>query len=268
VTLLPSYLVAMWATVRRDAAIFVSYRLRTVSQILGLLFSLTTFYYVARLVRPDAVGGHDRYFAFVVVGIVTVAVLGAALNTSQNVRLELMQGNFERMLVSPVGPAAGVISLALFPVLYASVVAVVVLLVAVGIFSIPLSVAGVPVALLVAGLATLAFIAVGMAFVALLIAFKSASGATWFISGMSLLGGAYFPVKLFPGWLRWVSQVQPFTPSVDLLRHALVGARLVEPVWLEVLKLGAFTAVLMPISMVMVWLAVQWSRRRGTITEY
>jgi ABC-type multidrug transport system permease subunit len=268
VTLFGSYLGAMWATVRRDAAIFVSYRFRTVSQILGMLFSLTTFYYVARLVRPDAVGSRHQYFAFVVVGIVTVAILAAALTTSQNVRLELMQGNFERMLVSPLGPAGGIVSLALFPILYATVVAGVVLLVAVGVFSIPLNLAGVPGAVLVVGLAAVAFMSIGMVFVAMLLAFKSASGATWFISGIGLLGGAYFPIRLFPGWIRWVSEIQPFTPAVDLLRHQLVGTALVSPAWLEILRMGAFSAVLAPLSLAAVWLAVQWSRRRGTITEF
>ena len=262
------YLGAVWATVKRDAAIFVSYRFRFVTQILGMLFSLTTFYYIAKLVRPGAVGTRAHYYAFVVVGIVIVAVLTAALATSQNVRLELMQGNFERMLISPLGPVAGVVSLAVFPIAYASVFASSMLMLAVVIFAIPLHVAGIPLALAVGALGALAFAGIGLLFVAALLAFKSTMGTTWVIAGLSLLGGAYFPVKLFPGWIQWASEVQPFTPSVDLLRHLLVGTPSLQPVSLELLKLAGFTVVLLPTSLGVVWLAVQLSCRRGTIMEY
>jgi ABC-2 type transport system permease protein len=104
--------------------------------------------------------------------------------------------------------------------------------------------------------------------VAGLLAFKSATGATWVIASLGLLGGAYFPIKLFPSWIRWASEVQPFTPAVDLLRHLLLGTRPLQPVWLEFLKLGGFTAVLIPASTAVLWLAIQSSRRRGTIMEY
>lgn len=262
------YLGAVWATVRRDAAIFASYRLRFLTQILTMLFSLGTFYYIAKLVRPDAVGTRNHYFAFVVVGIVIVSVLTAALATAQTARLELMQGNFERMLISPLGPVGGVIALAAFPVVYASAFASSMLALAVAVFGVPLHVGGIPLAVAVGGLGAVAFASIGLLFVAALLAFKSAAGATWVISGLSLLGGAYFPVKLFPGWIRWASEVQPFTPSVDLLRHLLVGTRSLQPVWVELLKLGGFAAVLTPMSLAAMWLAVHFSRRRGTLTEF
>ena len=262
------YLGAMLATVKRDAVIFVSYRFRFAGQAVAMLFTLAMFFYISKLVRPDAVGPHSHYYAFAVVGIVIMAVLTSALSTSQVVRMELMQGNFERILISPMGPVGGVVAVAAFPILYSIFFASAMLTLAVGIFGIPVHTLGIPLALVVAALAAVAFACIGFLFVAALLAFKSASGATWVIAGLSLLGGAYFPVRLFPGWIRWTSEVQPFTPSVDLLRHLLVGTKTVQPVWAELIKLGAFTAALIPLSIGLLWLAVGWSRRRGTITEY
>jgi ABC-2 type transport system permease protein len=88
------------------------------------------------------------------------------------------------------------------------------------------------------------------------------------VAGLSLLGGAYFPIRLFPGWIRWASDVQPFTPTVDLLRHLLIGTRPVEPVWLDLVKLAGFTAVLIPLAITALWLAINLSRRRGTILDF
>jgi ABC-2 type transport system permease protein len=267
-TVVGCYLGAIGATIRRDAAIFASYRLRFATQVLTMLFTLTMFFYIAKLVRPDAVGPHGDYYAFAVVGIVIMSVLTSALTTATVVRMELMQGNFERMLVSPLGPVGGVLAVAAFPILYSVLFAGLMLTLAVSLFGIPLHPAGIPPALVVAGLSAVAFAGIGFLFVAGLLAFKSAMGVTWVIAGLSLLGGAYFPVRLFPGWIRWTSEVQPLTPAVDLLRHLLVGASAIHPVWLELLKLVGFIAVLIPTSTLLLWFAVRWSRRRGTIIEY
>lgn len=262
------YGAAVGATIRRDWLVFTSYRMRLASQLLGLLFSLTMFYFISRLVRVNAVGLSNHYYAFAVIGIVIMSVLTASLTASQLVRAELMQGNFERVMVSPLGPIGGIVAVMAFPILYAVALAAVMLGLAAGIFGIPIDGTGVPLSLVVAGLGTAAFAGIGLLFVSMLLAFKSSLGATGVIAGLSLLGGAYFPVALFPGWIRWVSDVQPFTPTVDLLRHLLIGTPALQPEWLELMKLGGFTAVLVPLALSTLRLAIRASRRRGTILEY
>ena len=167
------------------------------------------------------------------VGIVTTAVLTSALGSVQIVRMELMQGNFERILISPMGPVWGVVAVAAFPIAYSTVFAGVMLALASLLFGVPLLVAGIAPALGVGILGALCLACIGLLFVGALIAFKSSLGATWVIAGLTLLGGAYFPLRLFPGWIRWTSDVQPYTPTVDLLRHLLIGTRPVEAVWIE-----------------------------------
>jgi ABC-2 type transport system permease protein len=267
-TVAMSYADAMFATMKRDAVIWFSYRMRMVTQLLAMLFTLTMFYYVGKIVRPDAVGKNGQYFAFVVVGIVTMTVLTSALNTCELIRMELMAGTFERILISPLGPVGGVMAVAAFPILYSTVFSGLMLVLAVGIFGVPVHPAGIPEALPIAAFGAIAFACLGLLFVGGLLAFKSAMGATWVVAALSLLGGVYFPIRLFPGWIRWASEVQPFTPAVDLLRHLLVGTPSAQPIWLELVKLGGFTAVLMPGSAAVLWGAVRLARRRGTIMEY
>jgi ABC-2 type transport system permease protein len=262
------YAGAVAATVKRDAAVFASYRTRLVSQVLAMLITMTMFYYVSKLVRPGVVGPQGRYFAYVVVGIVAMSVLTAALNTGQLVRMELLAGTFERMVISATGPVAGVVALAVFPVLYAIGLAAVMLVVAAGIFGFPILLGGIPGALAVVALAAIAFTCIGLVFAAGVLAFKSAMGATWVIAAFSLLGGVYFPLKLIPGWIRWFSDVQPFTPGVDMLRHLLLGTPASQSVTVELVKLVGFSAALMPLAVGVLWLAVNASRRRGTLIEY
>jgi len=49
---------------------------------------------------------------------------------------------------------------------------------------------------------------------------QTVMGASFIVSAISLVAGLYFPISLLPGYLRWASDVQPFTPAVDLLRHS------------------------------------------------
>ncbi len=53
---------------RRDAAVFLSYRLRFVAQVASTLFTLLLFYYISRLVRVEMFPSPDDYFAFATVG--------------------------------------------------------------------------------------------------------------------------------------------------------------------------------------------------------
>jgi ABC-2 type transport system permease protein len=267
-SVLAPYAGAVLATMKRDAHIFLSYRLRVFSQVTAMLFSLLLFYYVGKLIPAGEIGPHGQYFAFAVVGIVTTAVLTSALGSVQIVRMELMQGNFERILISPLGPVWGVVAVAAFPIVYSTVFAGAMLALAALLFGVPVLPAGIAPALGVGILGALCLACIGLLFVGALIAFKSSLGATWVIAGLSLQGGAYFPLRLFPSWIRWTSEVQPYTPTVDLLRHLLIGTRPVEAVWLELAKLVGFAIVLMPVAGGVLWLAVKVSRRRGTIMEF
>ena len=104
--------------------------------------------------------------------------------------------------------------------------------------------------------------------IAALLAFKSSAGITWVIAGVGLVGGVYFPLSLFPGWIRWAGSVQPLTPTIDLLRHLLVGTPLAHPAGAEWLKLGAFAAVLLPLATYVLALGLKFSRAQGTVMEY
>jgi hypothetical protein len=62
--------------------------------------------------------------------------------------------------------------------------------------------------------------------------------------------------------------VQPFTPTVELLRNVLVGTPLPQPFWVELLRVGAFALALVPVAVVGLRLALRIARRNGTLMEY
>lgn len=261
---------AGWAVVRRDFKLALSYRLRFFTQLLSAFFSLTLFYYLSRLVQVEAFESPDAYYAFAVIGLVILQVLNSALASPPgSLRQELVAGTFERMVLSPFGPVGGAISTIVFPFLYALVTGIFMLGFASLAFGLDLEWATVPLVVPVAMLGAFAFAPFGVALLAMVLVVKQvAAGTTWIIAGISLIAGLYFPVSLLPDWIEWASEVQPFTPAVELMRHLLVGTELSDPAWLDLLRLAGFAAVLMPLSVWLLRKAIRTSRRTGTIIEY
>ena len=265
-----SYAGAAAALVKRDALIFASYRTRFVTQFLNAAFTLTLFYFVSRLVRVQPFGSPDDYYAFAVVGLVILQVITATLlTTSSTVRQELVAGTFERLVVSPFGAIGGILAMTVFPVVMALVTGIAMLTFAGLVFGLPIEPLTAPLAIPVGLLGALSFAPFALLVGAAVLAFKQAvSGVGYLLAGFAIVAGVYFPVSLLPEWIRWASDVQPFTPAVDLMRHLLVGTELKESAWWELARLAGFAAVLLPPAVWTLSRALRFGQRRGTITEY
>jgi ABC-2 type transport system permease protein len=261
---------AGFAVVKRDFRMMTSYRFRFVSTLFGAFFSLTLFYYISRLVRVEAFASPDAYYAFAVTGLITLQLLNSTLQTPPgSLRQELVAGTFERIVTTPFGPVGTALAMMVFPFLFALALALVMLGFSGVVFGVSLHWATLPLVIPLSALGAAAFAAFGVALLALtLLAKQILAGTTFIVAGISLIAGLYFPVTLLPDWIEWTSDVQPFTPSVDLLRWALIGRPLPDPAWLDLVRVVGFTAVLLPLAVLLLRKAVRVSQRRGTITEY
>jgi ABC-2 type transport system permease protein len=259
------------AIVRRDFLITVSYRTRFATHLLSTFFSLALFHFISRLVHVSTFHSAEDYFSFVVIGLVTLQVLNSTLQIPPGtLRGELVAGNFERLLCSPLGAVRGMLAMMVFPLLYAIATAIAMLALAGIVFGVHLRWATVALVVPVGILGAVSFAPFGVLFLAtVLVAKQAMTSATFVIAGISLVAGLYFPVEVLPAWMRWLSDVQPFTPAVDLMRHVMVyGSPLHDSVAVELAKMAGFSAVLMPLSVWALTAALRWSRRRGTVLEY
>jgi ABC-2 type transport system permease protein len=256
--------------VRRDLLMTTSYRTTAISSAISLVLGLALFHFLSRLVHIDAFASPDDYYAYVVIGLVILQVLNSTFVTVPTVlRQELVAGTFERLVLSPFGAVRAILASCVFPLLYATVTGLFMLLIAALAFGMPVRWETVGVAIPVGMLAALSFAPFGLFAASTVLVFKQAvSGMTWIVAGMAIVAGLYFPVAMLPDWLQWASEVQPFTPAVDVLRHLYVGSPLRDPAWLSILKLVGFCAALLPLSLLAVDRALRVAARKGTITEY
>lgn len=264
-----AYWDAAVAILRRDWTTYKSYSAQLITVPITMFVGMCLFYYVSRLVQVSAYGDPDRYFSFVVVGMLTLMVLQSTLMVATSVRSELVAGTFERLVLSPFGSAAGVASMMLFPFVVSVVTATISMLVAAAVFGLPLQWStawlAYPVALLGAG----TFAALGMLFAATVMIFKRmVAGAGLLLTLISFTSGVYFPVTLLPDWIEWFSDVQPFTPAIELFRHVLLDAPVTPDPWTLGLKIAAFVAVMIPVGFLGLRGATRLGQRTGTIIEY
>lgn len=255
--------------VRRDWVVFKSYRSNSVSRVVNAVASVTLFYFISRLIGIRG-AGPDAYFAFVVVGMVIMQTLNATLASAPaDVRSELMTGQFERILVSPFGPLAGLLSMMVFPTLLALGTGVAMVLSGIVLFGMPVAGATIALAIPMAVLISIAFLPFAIMLASAVLAFNRVPpGAGYVVTGLALISGLYFPTELLPDGVRWLSAVQPFSPAVELLRHLISGASTSQAPLILVARLLAFALVLGPISFVVLQRALDIGRRRGSLCEY
>jgi ABC-2 type transport system permease protein len=265
-----AYADAAAGVVKRDILVFRSYRLRFVSQAIAGFPAVALSYYISRLVSVKSFRTPDEYFAYAVIGLVILQVLYSTVGAlPARVRQELVAGTFEKFVVSPFGAAAAVVSMTIFPFLLALFGGATTIAFAVLVFSMPMHWSTVAIAVPLALFGCLSFAPFALLGAGAVIFVKQAqTGTAFLVTGISFIAGFLFPVSLLPGWIRWMSDVQPFTPTVDLLRHVLAGSALHDALSMELLKMGLSATVLLPATVWILSAAIRLSQQRGTIIEY
>jgi ABC-2 type transport system permease protein len=205
----------------------------------------------------------------VVLGIIMVEILQSTMLVATGLQGELVAGTFERILLSPFGGVAAVLSMMILPFCMSFFSALITLFFATVVFGLQIHWETAGLAIPIAILGTGAFTAFGLIFACSAILFKQVvGGAGLMLTGIALVSGLYFPIALLPEWLKWFSNVQPFTPTVELLRHQLVQTPVTGSVLGDLAKIIGFVVVFLPISVLLLSRAMRLGQRRGTIIEY
>lgn len=260
---------AIVGIIKRDWITFSSYRAQLLSTLVGMVVSLTLYHFLSKLVRVSSFASPKAYFAFVVIGMVILQILQSTLGVAHTLRGELVAGTLERLVLSPFGAVAGMLSMMVFPFVTALVTSAALLAIATLVFGVDVQWSTAALAVPLAIVGTGVFAAFGMLMTATTLVFKRAAGGIGFVLTLiSLSSGLFFPIALLPGWVQWFSRVQPFTATVDLLRHVLVGTPLSTSALLELAKLGGFLVTMIPLSVIALRTAMRYAQRKGTIIEY
>jgi len=255
--------------VRRDFAITQSYKVAFYLDILLGVVDLCIYFFISETF-PQAtadLGGAPSYFAFVAVGLAVTIVIGAtSTQLAQRVREEQLTGTLEALTVQPLTATELSLGMAGLPFFFAMVRVAVYLIVAGTLLGVSFAGADWVGFTVVLATSAAALSGIGVALGGLVLVIKrGAVLAGLFTFALSLLGGAFFPVSVLPGWLQAIGEVVPTKFAFDGLRAALYQGGGWEG---DAVALAAIALVSLPVAMWLFGAALGYGRRSGTLVQY
>ncbi len=259
--------------VLRDFRMEVAYKVKLVSDLFYVVFTVVLYFYLSRLIGGSSPllerYGCD-YFSFVMVGVALANYLSAALQGyNENVRRFMVEGSLEAMFASPTPHHLLILYSSVWPIVYALLKTALQFLVAyVGFGFVPrrMDLWSTALSLL---LSTLMFSAIGMISASLLIVVKRGDPFNWlFIQLSHIFGGVLFPIEMLPPWGSLLSWLFPIRYALDATRRAMLTAASPRELWPELLILLAFVALLVPLGWYISVHLINHAKRSGTISLF
>jgi ABC-2 type transport system permease protein len=255
---------------RRDWLIARSYRAAYVLTLGSAMFNVLAYYFISQTFDGGdtaRLDGAPSYFAFALVGIViTTTVQSAALAVARRLREEQLTGTLEAIAGQPLRDAELALGLAGYPFVFSGLRTIVYMVVAGLLFGVSFGETDwIGFAAII--FTTTAFVlGLGLVIAALVLLVKRAESlAALATFGLAFLGGAFFPVEVFPGWLEEVARFAPTRLAYDGTRSALyTGGGWGD----DAVALLLIAAVAVPFGIWAFDRALRRQRRRGTLGEY
>jgi ABC-type multidrug transport system ATPase subunit/ABC-type multidrug transport system permease subunit len=264
----------MAALVKKDFLTEISYKLSFLLQLLGMFLYISSWYFLGKLVgiatmpSLEAYGGD--YFSFVLIGVAFNRYLGVGLNSfSQSLRGEQVIGTLEAMLATQTKASVIILASSLWDFILTSFHVLIYLLIGTFLFGVNLGKANILSALIILILTILSFSGFGIISASFIMVVKRGDPINWMISNTArLLGGVYYPITILPSWLQVLSHLLPVAYSLSAMRHALLQGYSLKALALDIVGLMFFSAVMLPVSLLVFGYAVKRAKVNGSLTQY
>lgn len=262
------------AFIRRDFQTQASYRLAFITRIVGMLISVSIFYFISQIlgtaVSPYLQRYGTDYFHFALLGIAFYPFIGLSVNSLAEAIHEYQQnGTLEVLFLSPTPILPALVMSTLWRYCWAFAESLFYLLVAGIFFQAHLDWSNIFSAVLIIFLTILANAGLGFINASFVLVTKRASPLARLLSLVtSLLAGVYYPVEVLPNWLQGFSRLLPATYSFDALRRTMLQSASLTDVGQNLLALAVFTVVLLPIGLVAFRYAVRWAKIDGSLSQF
>jgi len=260
------------AFVRRDFYIATSYKFNFVFSLMAGFFVVASFYFVSRLVdtslSPTLVTRFQTdYFSYVLIGLATAGLLHTGLaGFADSLRTGMTEGSLEMTFSCPIRPIWVLVLPCIWSFFFEALKGLVVVAFGILLFGADLSRAN-PLSALVVLLFTIASYSVfGILSASVIMIIKRGDVLNLaFAAASSIVAGAYFPIEVLPPWLGAFAKILPMTYAYDGLRSTLLSGANISGVTRELLVLGGFSLVGLPLAIGVANFAIGRAKRDGSL---
>lgn len=260
------------AFVLRDFYVATSYKFHFVFQLTAGFFIISFFYFMSQMMDAETTGRligrfQTDYFSYVLIGIAAAGFLQTGLSGfAERLRTGMTEGSLEMTFSCPIRPIWVLLLPCLWAFFFEALKAFIVVVMGVLIFGADLSMANLPACLVILLLTITSYSVFGILSASIIMVIKRGDPINLaFTAASSLIAGAYFPTELLPGWLSVIAKILPMTYAYDGLRMTLLtGAGLAE-IQVDIVFLGLFTIIGLPLAVWVAQAAVARSKQEGTL---
>jgi ABC-2 type transport system permease protein len=262
------------AFIVRDFRIESGYKMAFLIRIADSMVLLVLFYFLSQLITPSTspgLKGHGYgYLSFALIGLAFSRYFDLTLRMfSESIRLAQVTGCFEAMMSSQTGCISVALMSSLYGLISGGVQLLLILAAGVVGFGVDLTHLNLPATAFVLVLSLTIFVAFGVLSAAAVVWLKKGDPITWILGGFgTIVGGAYFPIDMMPGWMQKIALVNPITYCLEALRMTMLQGDSVVTIAKPLATLLGIVAIFLPASLGLFAAAVRKGRREGTLMQY
>ncbi len=99
--------------------------------------------------------------------------------------------------------------------------------------------------------------------------FKRGNPIAWVVNtSFGLLGGVYYPITVLPPWLQAISHFLPVTYAIRSMEMAVYQGSSIKELTQDIATLLAFSALLLPLSLLSFKFAIRKAKMDGSLVHY
>jgi len=262
------------AFLKKDLITESSYNLSFLFNIFGIMVSVLVYFFINKLFGGRMVPHLEEfgvdYFSYVLLSMAFFGYVGVGLGSfSERIRAEQVQGTLEAVLLTPTRLSTILFSLALWNLLLATADMIIYICLAVFLFKISFADINLLSTFVIFVLTILSFSGLGIISAGFIMVFKRGNLFGWIAASIEgLVGGVYFPITVLPAWLQFLSNFFPITYAIRAIELAVYKGYTLSELWKEAAILFCFSAVLLPLGLILFKYSVDKARRDGTLAQY
>ena len=262
------------AFIKKDFLIESSYKFAFLLHIFGIFAWILTFYFIDKLfgsvITPHLKPYGVNYFSYVLLGIAFFTYVGTGTGSlAARIRNEQLMGTLETLLLTPARLSMIIISMSVWNFIWASISVVAYLIFGALLFGIDFSHTNLLSAFVILILTVTSFSGLGLLAASFIMVLKRGQPVTWAVNmSFELLGGVYFPITIFPGWLQIISHLLPVTYSIRAMQLAVYKGYSLQSLSSDIMALLLFSVILMPAGLLAFKWAVRRAKMNGNLAHY
>ena len=264
----------IFAILKKDFLIEVSYKLAFVFNIFSVVATLFTYFFIDRLfghrMTPHLEAFGVNYFSYVLVSMAFFSYIGVGMGSfSSRIRMEQIQGTLESLLLSPTKISTILLGMSFWNLIFATVNVFIYISLGRFLFKLDFSHINILSTIVILILTIISFSGLGIISASFILVFKRGNPIGWVISTLEgLLGGVYFPVSVMPDFLQLAAKFLPITYAIRGIELAVYKGLSPSQLSQEIAFLFLFSCFLIPLSLASFTFALRKARKQGSLLQY